>query len=147
MRFALRHVLNAPRFLRNPVRNFGELSAAKKFLLAAWTVIGALFATVMHFTTGAAWGWCAVIAAVMAGFSGAVAAVMCRWSDQKDIPRTRLIIFFGVGLALMLLTISLRGSRFDPTGVKLFVFSFAGMVVTAFFMPRPSTTAPGAAAR
>jgi len=147
MRFALHHVLNVLRFLRNPVRNFREVSAAKKFLLAAWTVIGALFATVMHFTTGAAWGWCVGIAAVMAGFSGAVAAVMCQWSDQRAVPRTRLIIFFGVGLALMLLTISLRGSRFDPTSVKLFVFSFAGMVVTAFFMPRPSKPAAGAATR
>lgn len=69
--------LDGLRFLRNPVRNFKELSPAKKFLFAAWTVIGALYATVMHFTTGAAWGYCVAIAAVMAAFSGAVAAVMC----------------------------------------------------------------------
>ena len=143
MRAIIRRAVGFLKALRSPIKYFRALSPGNKFLLVAWTLVGMLFAAVMHFTTGASWHACAFLAAVMAGVSGFVSVQMCRYSDQRKIARTKLIIFFGVGRLLMLVTISLKGSRFDPTSLKLFVFSLSGMVLTAFFMPRVAPVEAG----
>ena len=103
---------------------------------AAWCLIAALFAVVTRYTTETSWDVSLILACVMAAFSGFVSARMCRWSDRREISRVRLIVFFGIGLALTLITTQFKESDIDPISLKLFVFSLAGMILTAFLLPQ-----------
>lgn len=114
------------------IKNLDRRTAS---VIGAWLIIAALFAAVTHFTTETPWEVCIFLALVMAGFSSFVAVKMIRRSDQSNLMRIRLITFFAAGLVLMLVTTMLRRTNFDPVSLKLFVFSLAGMILTAFFLP------------
>lgn len=46
-----------------------------------------------------------------------------------------MVYFCGVCLVLTVVIPGVKGTAFDPTAMKLFLFRAAGLVLTAFFLP------------
>ena len=113
-----------------------QIIRSRSLVYAAWALITILFATVAKFATGIAW-LSSVGLALLTGVIGCLISIfMCWWTDRQGISRLNLIIFCGVGLVFVLLIPAAKGGSFDPTGMKMLLFTCAGLVLTSFFLPK-----------
>lgn len=108
---------------------------SKLLVYAAWGLITILFATVVKFSTQISWPISLALAAMTGIFGCIISMMICRWTDRQGIRRLNLIIFGGVCLILTLVVPTARAGSFDPTGMKMFIFTAAGLVLTTFFLP------------
>lgn len=113
---------------------------SKPLVYAAWTLIAMLLATVVKYATDISWPM-SLMLATLTGLFGCLSSIfLCRCADKQHIARLSLIVFGGVGLMLTIVIPGAKGTTFDPTAMKMLLFTAAGLVLTAFFLPDAQPT-------
>ena len=115
---------------------------SKPLVYAAWALIALIMATVVKYATEVNWPSSLALAAVTGLFGCVLSIVMCRFTDRQNVNRLSLIVFCGACLVLTLVLPRVKGTAFDPTAMKLFLFTAAGLVLTAFFLPESPVRTP-----
>jgi hypothetical protein len=117
---------------------------SKALVYASWGLITALFMTVVKFKTEVGWAISLALSLFTGLFGCALSFLMVRWTDRQQISRLRLIVFCGSGLVLTLVVPSANSGSFDRTGMKMLLFTAAGLLLTAFFLPLSRPVPPKA---
>lgn len=109
---------------------------SKPVVYIAWLLVASLFMVLVKYKTDISWAVSITLSLVTGIFGCVISMLMCWWTDRQKISRLSLIIFCGVGLVMTLVIPAAKDGSFDHTGMRMLLFTAAGLILTAFFLPK-----------